>query len=948
MIQPSPPPQPQSQPQPVTIPTPIPGVGTPLPNFEDPKIRKLAKLPQIYTPPRATINSKYNEKDLQDVLSVTSLVPLDHNPLVLESPKHATELDLEKLTHPTLQKTDRFYRNQKSHKKAPSSPPRTSPPPPIHPISISTAPVKPTISPEEAAELNSSSTSSSPAVLAPTPPSTTPSSPFISNNLNTTSTPSPTQSQSQSPIVIIDDKSDVTPNNLFKFKSIIEIIPNFLYYGDIAIIDQYLSSYPKANSQNLQTYSFHIHTKDTPKWSRCRWIFDWGDENYFETHKEFAELVTSLNSSRFDSVYKMSQGTSIFQKRKNAHRKAVSVSNEEAMAFMSSDISNNIYSPRSKHQLYNDSNNNNYNNTINNNNSNNSPTQSNGNVSNHLLYQYVYHSGTGKQHLEDKYSQFLDIAKTAEKSRSPILLTYSSRSIIAICLYLLKERKWSICKSILYLQKCVYKELKIRISSPTYINDFIHTANMLLANDGGVKKHWNNSNYYIRDGPDYDWLAHFVHKKAISFNISSLRKLLKHERSHLPFKFPSVPIQSFILYKFRMEENFKDSIANFYQYNSQKVTAAKEIERFWKALKKANFFKVAELLKSNPDLAFERLDEIFPISFINSSKLNTIQQPAFKPVRILNTHSSQLKNTPGNGSRTSSGDGSGNNNTNNGNKNGSTDSPKRKGRHRRSSSVPLSSVPVIGVINDPMWYCYQSIDSVIDKCPGTDVFISTDLIIDNTPLQYAIDQSLPFSSSSHGLEVFDLLAKKHTVNLMNIYGKTALHELFFSRIKDKSSLRITSRYHLTPSSKRSTSNPSITNVENKDIDYVLDIAKLLINHGANVNQNTYYDGKTPLHYFTLCNFTSTDLLNMLTTTENINSTDDHGDTPLHFAARNRNRLVICQLQDKGADPNIADFSGITPINLIRDDPQLVQLLTTSAIGSGMYFHSINCYFLNFF
>lgn len=84
--------------------------------------------------------------------------------------------------------------------------------------------------------------------------------------------------------------------------------------------------------------------------------------------------------------------------------------------------------------------------------------------------------------------------------------------------------------------------------------------------------------------------------------------------------------------------------------------------------------------------------------------------------------------------------------------------------------------------------------------------------------------------------------------------------------------------------------------------------------GFNLNV-TCDEGKTPLHY--ACQNRSLDVIDkMLERDESlINKKDKYGNSVLHDAVKNRNFLLAAALIDKGADCNIANKDGKTPLHL---------------------------------
>lgn len=105
-----------------------------------------------------------------------------------------------------------------------------------------------------------------------------------------------------------------------------------------------------------------------------------------------------------------------------------------------------------------------------------------------------------------------------------------------------------------------------------------------------------------------------------------------------------------------------------------------------------------------------------------------------------------------------------------------------------------------------------------------------------------------------------------------------------------------------------------------------EIAKLLIDAGANVNIQIDYFGAMPLHCAALNS--SIDVARMLIDAQaNVNFQNKDGETPLHWAARGRKpyevnskkkKETVQLLIDKGADVNVVDIIDLTPLDIAFD------------------------------
>ncbi|CAB0030124.1 unnamed protein product [Trichogramma brassicae] len=111
-----------------------------------------------------------------------------------------------------------------------------------------------------------------------------------------------------------------------------------------------------------------------------------------------------------------------------------------------------------------------------------------------------------------------------------------------------------------------------------------------------------------------------------------------------------------------------------------------------------------------------------------------------------------------------------------------------------------------------------------------------------------------------------------------------------------------------------------------------EVVELLLRHGADPNRANV-SGETPLHV--ICKNHSDDLAEIFCDASEkvgqrlrIDAQDERGWTPLHFALIRRNSRLVELLLRRGADPNLADEDGTSPLHLISemDDPDSAKIL----------------------
>ena len=103
------------------------------------------------------------------------------------------------------------------------------------------------------------------------------------------------------------------------------------------------------------------------------------------------------------------------------------------------------------------------------------------------------------------------------------------------------------------------------------------------------------------------------------------------------------------------------------------------------------------------------------------------------------------------------------------------------------------------------------------------------------------------------------------------------------------------------------------------------VVDVLLDHGANPNAYDTKGGFTPLHWAVINSHTYTadsdrvdkTILALARGGCEINSGDFNQATPLHFAARTDNKVIVESLMRLGADPNIKDIQGWSAAKVAR-------------------------------
>ncbi|CAB0036984.1 unnamed protein product [Trichogramma brassicae] len=113
--------------------------------------------------------------------------------------------------------------------------------------------------------------------------------------------------------------------------------------------------------------------------------------------------------------------------------------------------------------------------------------------------------------------------------------------------------------------------------------------------------------------------------------------------------------------------------------------------------------------------------------------------------------------------------------------------------------------------------------------------------------------------------------------------------------------------------------------------------EMLLRHGANPNLVQRVNQMTAMHMIELGSRKQHPLLEMIFGLSHdefrplqVNATDSAGETPLHTAIANENDIAVELLLRNGADPNLSNLKGFTPLHLVclgnKDKARLVEMI----------------------
>ncbi|XP_023314792.1 ankyrin-1-like isoform X2 [Trichogramma pretiosum] len=185
----------------------------------------------------------------------------------------------------------------------------------------------------------------------------------------------------------------------------------------------------------------------------------------------------------------------------------------------------------------------------------------------------------------------------------------------------------------------------------------------------------------------------------------------------------------------------------------------------------------------------------------------------------------------------------------------------------------------------------------------------------NTPLHYALENNLSDTAEW-------LLSKGADVNLANEEGSTPLHNVCkgervsFLKSFLKNAEEVNQSVRLDARDKLGNTPLHLAIKCNTD----KKVSELLLQTGADPN-SANEKGLTPLHI--ICKWKGANLLTMffninkkLDRTVQVDAQDNEGNTPLHSVTLSGNEKKIEFLLRKGANPNLANEDGTTPLHII--------------------------------
>ncbi|RYE14430.1 MAG: ankyrin repeat domain-containing protein [Rickettsiales bacterium] len=229
---------------------------------------------------------------------------------------------------------------------------------------------------------------------------------------------------------------------------------------------------------------------------------------------------------------------------------------------------------------------------------------------------------------------------------------------------------------------------------------------------------------------------------------------------------------------------------------------------------------------------------------------------------------------------------------------------------RIKGSIELNNQEISSLLNKGTWLYHQEgryfqtplhiasregHNDIVTALLKSGAYINATDISGKTPLHIAVE-------NGHNNIVTKLLSAEAYVNATDKFGYTALH---YAAEKGNTN-----------------------------------IVKELLSKGAYVNATNEH-GKTPLHLAAEAGRTETVKVLLERDGIKVNAANKHGGTPLHLAARGGNTDIVLALLDSGADVDIANNFGETPIDLALSLPQngeykeklssMIEIMTKSRI-----------------
>ena len=128
-----------------------------------------------------------------------------------------------------------------------------------------------------------------------------------------------------------------------------------------------------------------------------------------------------------------------------------------------------------------------------------------------------------------------------------------------------------------------------------------------------------------------------------------------------------------------------------------------------------------------------------------------------------------------------------------------------------------------------------------------------------------------------------------------------------------------------------------------------EIISMLIENGANVNAYDMKGGFTPVHWVVINNrpgmgdFETVDrcLEALVRGGCNINCKDFNQATPLHFAARKDDKMMVDSLMRLGADPNQIDVLGRTCASVAKSEDTKILIIKLADLKARAYYHVLD-------